>query len=142
MPAESWPNWQALCLTGTFRCPHCFTLYRRPVEWIGRMAWVNRLFSYNRAPSSGPSVVEQHRAEGYQSFDRRMSRFARRFERLERQALTLLAQPFLWLGHVLLRLTGGGRRRRSSRSSSTARSIQRRLWLQSWVNWLTGNRRR
>ena len=139
-------RWQALFLIGSFQCPHCFAVYRRPLEWLGRKPWVNRFFSYGRNSGGGRSIVEKHQAEGYNGLDRRLSRFGRWLQQAEQRAYAKLMFPFHWLWAKVMDRFPRLRRRSGShgsrRGDTAVSAMERRLRKQSWLNWLLGNRRR
>ncbi|HAD60154.1 MAG TPA: hypothetical protein DCG12_12990 [Planctomycetaceae bacterium] len=97
-----------------FQCPHCYEISTRPFAWLGRIPVIGRVFQIRLLASRPSAGVLPQRDGDISQTERRVFRFGRWFERLERRTWRAIRKIAggIWdiVCYLPRKLTGGKRR--------------------------------
>ena len=147
---EGMARLSVLYFVRTFQCPHCFTRFRRPLEFLGRIPFVSRMFGFRFAGSDTETLVEKHQADRSNGARSPLSRLGRTVQRMEKRfidaTLAILLFPIRLIRSLFTRKNKSSR---SSRGSSRSRfdnslrnSYSRQNRWTRFLKWLAGSDRR
>jgi len=120
-PYQGWRRWMSLMPVREFKCPHCFEVFLKPPEAIGRLPLIGAFFRRSRLKTSRRLPVRGRSSSGTMPRNRRVAKslsgFGRTVTRAERAVVGSLLRVIQLLNPA--RWTFGSSRRSRGDASRT-----------------------
>ena len=121
---NGWRRWMYLLPVREFKCPHCFEVFMRPIEQIGRLPFVSGFFGQSSPLKEVVSRTRSRRSRSQSSLEpgRRISRslanFGKKVNRMEQAAFAKFVGALRFLNPARL-FSKSSRRSRPRSMKST-----------------------
>jgi hypothetical protein len=125
---HGWRVWMYLLPVREFKCPHCFEVFLRPIEIIGRLPLVSSLFARSSPLKDAVSRSRKRSrrrstaSESVGGVSRGLARFGRKVNKVEEAGMSALLKLIYFLNPKRLFSRSTKRSRRSDRPEIEQRS--------------------